>query len=114
MSDCIFCKIAAGEIPATVVYEDEEVMAFKDLNPLRPVHILVIPKRHIGSLAEMEEGDQALFGKLLWTVKQIAEQQGIAESGYRIVNNCGKDGGQAVGHLHFHLLGGEPMQTLGA
>lgn len=107
--DCIFCKIANKEIPSTIVYEDEDVMAFNDLNPEAPVHILVIPKKHIESLNAASEEDQRLLGKIMLTIAKIAAEQGIAGTGYRVVNNCGEQGGQTVMHLHFHLMGGREM-----
>lgn len=109
MSTCIFCKIINREIPSTVVYEDDKVIAFKDINPIAPVHILVIPKKHIETLNHVEEEDKELLGHILVVTKKIAEEQGIAESGYRVINNCGNHGGQVVFHLHFHLIGGEPL-----
>ena len=107
--DCIFCKIANKEIPSTIVYEDEDVIAFRDLNPEAPVHILVIPKKHIASLNAATAEDQQLLGKFLLTIQKIAAEQGIAEKGYRVVTNCGEQGGQTVMHLHFHLMGGREM-----
>lgn len=107
--DCIFCKIANKEIPSSIVYEDDDVIAFKDLNPEAPVHVLVIPKKHISSLNAANPDDQQLLGKLMLTIPKIAAEQGIAEGGYRVVNNCGEQGGQTVMHLHFHLLGGREM-----
>jgi len=109
MRDCIFCKIGSGQISSRVVLQDEEVMAFEDLNPQAPVHVLVIPKRHIGRLSETQAGDRALLGKLLDVANQVASKKGIAESGYRVVANSGLDGGQSVFHLHLHLLGGRRM-----
>ena len=111
MEDCLFCKIVKGEIPSTKVYEDEEILAFKDINPVAPVHILVIPKKHISSLNEIETEDQMLIGKIFAVIKKIAEEQGIAENGYRVIANCGEDGGQEVKHLHFHILGGKKLGT---
>ena len=111
MEDCIFCKIVKGEIPSSKVYEDEDILAFKDINPVTPVHILVIPKKHIESLNNIEPEDEKLLGKIFLTIKQIANEQGIAEKGYRVVNNCGEDGGQEVKHLHFHILGGKKLGT---
>ena len=110
MEDCIFCKIAAGEIPAKVVYEDEEVVAFHDMNPEAPTHILVIPKKHISSLAEATDGDQQVLGKLLLTVKDIAAEIFPPDTGYRTVINTGAEAGQSVYHIHAHLLGGRNMQ----
>lgn len=107
--DCIFCKIAQGEIPSNKVYEDEDVLAFHDLNPEAPVHILVIPKKHITNLETAAAEDQMLLGKIMLTIQQIAREQGIAETGYRVVSNIGAQGGQTVMHMHFHLLGGREM-----
>ncbi len=109
MEDCIFCKIIKGEIPSTKVYEDEEILAFKDINPVAPVHILVIPKKHINSLAEIEAEDEILIGKIYTIINKIAIQEGIIDKGFRVVVNCGEDGGQEVKHLHFHLLGGKKL-----
>ena len=108
--ECIFCKIAKGEIPADVVYEDEDILAFRDLNPQAPVHVLVIPKAHISSLDEVDgsDGHRELFGHLVSKIREIAAALGLAD-GYRLVCNCGADGMQTVGHLHFHLLGGRKM-----
>ena len=107
--NCIFCKIIKGEIPSSKVYEDEEILAFNDINPATPIHVLVIPKKHITSLAEMEDGDEKLVGKIYKVINQIAEKKGFKENGYRVIVNCGKDGGQEVGHLHFHLLAGKQL-----
>ena len=109
MSECIFCKIGAGQIPAKVVLQDDEVLAFDDVNPQAPVHVLVIPKRHVVNLNETEAGDRTLLGRLLDAATQVARKKGIAESGYRVVANQGRDGGQSVFHLHLHVLGGRPM-----
>lgn len=109
VKDCLFCRIVAGEIPSAKVYEDDRVLAFKDINPVAPVHVLVIPKRHITSLAHVEEGDRDLLGGLLVRVKEIAASLGLDQRGYRLVVNAGEDGGQTVGHIHFHLLGGRRM-----
>jgi histidine triad (HIT) family protein len=106
-SDCVFCKIGAGQIPSRVVLQDEEVFAFEDLNPQAPVHVLVIPKRHIAAIKDVR--DQALLGRLLDAANLAAQQKGIADSGYRVVANTGRDGGQTVSHLHFHVLGGRQM-----
>ena len=109
MEDCLFCKIIKGEVPSNKVYEDEEFLAFHDINPAAPIHILVIPKKHIKSVAELEKEDEALMGKLFTVINKIAEQEGFKEDGYRIINNCGKNGGQEVMHLHFHILGGKEL-----
>ena len=106
---CIFCKIIKGKIPSSKVYEDEEVLAFNDINPAAPIHVLVIPKKHIASLADMEEVDQKIISKIYKVINEIAEKQGFKEKGYRVIVNCGKDGGQEVGHLHFHLLAGKQL-----
>jgi histidine triad (HIT) family protein len=105
---CLFCQIAAGTIPVTRLYEDEHVLAFADIHPQAPVHILVIPKKHIASLADTSAADAPLLGHLLTAVAVIAKQQGLAQ-GFRTVLNTGADGGQTVEHLHAHLLGGRPM-----
>jgi histidine triad (HIT) family protein len=105
VSDCIFCKIAEGTIPSKKVYEDEKVLAFHDINPVAPVHVLVIPKKHITSLATMEKEDQGLIGHIFGVIHNLAEELKL-QKGYRVVNNCGEEGGQTVAHLHFHLLGG--------
>ena len=106
MSDCIFCKILAGEIPSNKVYEDDLVYAFYDINPAAPKHILIIPKEHICCANKLEEKHAALVGHIVLTAQKIAKEQGFAEDGYRIVNNCGENAGQTVFHLHFHLLAG--------
>ena len=107
MDDCVFCKIIKGEIPSEKVYEDEDVIAFKDINPVTPIHILVIPKKHIATLLDVTEEDSHLISKLFVAINKIAKQIGIEESGFRIVANCGKDSGQEVMHIHFHLLAGQ-------
>lgn len=110
MNDCIFCKIINGEIPSEKVYEDELVLSFKDINPEAPSHVLIIPKKHISSLNELKEEDEKIISHVFMVAKEIAEKLGIANSGYRIVTNCGEDGGQTVSHIHFHLLGGRSLQ----
>jgi len=107
--NCLFCKIAAGEIGGPPLYQDAEVTAFKDINPQAPVHILLIPNKHIVSVGDVSEEEEALLGKLLTTGARIAQEQGIAENGYRLVANTGAHGGQTVFHLHVHLLGGRNM-----
>ncbi len=106
MGETIFSKIIKKEIPADIVYEDNEILAFKDIAPQAPVHILIIPKKEIPTANDIEEEDQSLVGKMFLVAKQLAKKFGIAESGYRLVINCNKDAGQAVFHLHLHLLGG--------
>jgi len=110
--DCVFCRIADRDIPSPLLYEDEEIVAFNDLHPQAPVHILIIPRKHLPSLAEMEEADAALLGKMAFVAKQLAEEKGISESGYRLICNCRADAGQEVPHIHFHLLGGENLGPL--
>ena len=107
--DCIFCKIVAGEIPSDVLYQDEKVIAFRDINPLAPAHLLIIPRKHISSLADLSEDEASLVGDMVNVANQLAKKEGIAESGYRLVINCGKQGGQLVPHLHMHLLGGRQL-----
>lgn len=107
--DCIFCKIIKGEIPSEKVYEDEYVLAFRDINPAAPIHILIIPKKHIDSLAHLEEEDKEYVWKIHEAMNKIAKQENILDSGYRIVVNCGKDAGQEVMHLHYHILAGQKM-----
>lgn len=108
MSDCLFCKIVKGEIPSEKVFENETVLAFKDIHPQAPVHLLVIPKKHIDSLAALSEGDAALSAELLATASRLAKEFHLT-NGFRVVTNVGEDGGQTVHHLHFHLLGGEKL-----
>lgn len=110
MSECIFCKIVNGEIPATVLFENDKVVAFKDINPEAPNHLLVIPKKHVASMAHATEKDiQEVIPEIFKAIKHLAGEFDINQEGYRIVNNCGKLGGQTVDHLHFHLLGGRQM-----
>ena len=105
MSDCLFCKIAAGEIPSTKVYEDDKLLAFKDINPQAPMHILVIPKQHFDSVDALDEKSAPIVGDIMLVAKKIAAEQGLKD-GYRIITNIGENGGQTVKHLHFHILGG--------
>lgn len=109
MTDCLFCKIAAGEIPSNKVYEDEEILAFRDINPQAPTHILIIPKKHIASLAEVTEEDAALLGKMQILTRKLAEEDGVLVSGFRVISNSGPDSGQEVAHLHYHLMGGRDL-----
>ena len=109
MSDCLFCKMISGEIKPDTIYEDEEVLAFRDINPQSPIHILVIPKKHISTLNHLQNEDINLMGKLLFTAKQIAQQENISEAGYRSLINCNAGAGQTVFHIHLHLLGGRNM-----
>ncbi|MBR0350956.1 MAG: histidine triad nucleotide-binding protein [Clostridia bacterium] len=110
MEDCLFCKIIKGEIPCNKVYEDEDVLAFYDIKPVAKIHILVIPKKHIPSIAHMQKEDEALIGKIYSVINKIAEEQGFKENGFKVIVNCGEDGGQEVMHLHFHILAGENLQ----
>ena len=109
MSDCLFCKIVARTIPATLVYEDDVVVAFDDINPQAPTHTLVIPRKHVTSIAELEDLDVGLLGRLMLAGNNISKLKGIADSGYRFVINTGANGGQTVSHLHLHVLGGRHM-----
>ena len=108
MSNCLFCKIIAGEIPSTKVYEDETVLAFRDIAPQAPTHILVIPKAHIGSVAEVTPGNSSVVAHIFEVIPAIAAKEGLV-NGYRVVSNCGPDAGQTVHHLHFHILGGKEL-----
>jgi histidine triad (HIT) family protein len=108
--DCLFCKIAAGEIPSTKVHEDDAVFAFRDIAPRAPTHILVIPRDHIASAAELTEDDGPMLGRLFATIAEIARREGLADAGYRLVSNVGRWGGQTVDHLHVHLLGGRAFE----
>ena len=108
MSDCIFCKIIAGEIPSQRVYEDEHVLAFRDIAPQAPVHILIVPKEHIESAAELKQENSHVAAKCLEITAQLAKSEGLS-GGFRVITNSGSDGGQTVFHLHFHLLGGKPL-----
>ena len=109
MSDCLFCRIAAGAVPSTKVYEDEYVYAFNDIDPKAPEHIIIIPKEHFVSANEINDDNMHLIGRVFAAAKTIAKEHGFSENGYRIVNNCGSDGGQTVGHIHFHLLAGRNL-----
>lgn len=109
MSDDLFLKIVNREIPADIVHEDDEILAFRDVNPQAPVHVLVIPKRRIATINELETSDAELVGRLILTARQIAADEGLSEDGYRLVFNCNEKGGQSVYHIHLHLLGGRQM-----
>jgi len=110
MSDCIFCKIISGEIPSEKVHEDEVVVAFRDINPQAPTHIVIIPRKHVPSLDDLVAQDDSVMGHLVRMSAQIARSEDIAEGGYRLVGNCGAAAGQSVDHVHFHLLGGRQME----
>jgi histidine triad (HIT) family protein len=112
--DCIFCQIASGQIPADIIYQDQEIIAFRDIKPQAPVHLLLIPKRHIPSLNQLKEADLLLIGRMVAVATKLAKDEGVAEKGYRLAINCGTEGGQVVPHLHMHLLGGRRLSdTLG-
>lgn len=110
MSDCLFCKIINGEIPSSKVYEDDKIYAFNDIDPQAPTHFLVVPKEHIASANEITEANSDVVGHVFASVASLARELGFADKGYRIVNNCGEDGGQTVGHMHFHVLAGRYLQ----
>jgi histidine triad (HIT) family protein len=110
MDECIFCKIVSGEMPSTIVYKDDQVTAFRDINPVAPTHILVVPNKHIASTNDVSEDDEQLLGHMLAVVKPIADQEGITETGYRLIINTGPDANQVVFHLHLHILGGQHMK----
>ena len=106
---CIFCKIAAGELPSDIVYQDEEVIGFRDINPIAPIHLLVIPRKHIPSVSDLTEADAPLLGHITAVANQMAREEGIADSGYRLIINCGVEAGQTVPHLHMHIVGGRTL-----
>jgi len=112
MSDCIYCRIASHEIPKKMLYEDEKIMAFYDINPSAKIHVLILPKKHLVSIAEATDSDQMLLGKLILQAKSLAEKLLISQKGYKLVINTGKDGGQIIPHLHLHLLGGQLIKKL--
>ncbi len=109
MNDCLFCKIAAGVIPSNKVYEDEDVLAFRDIAPQAPTHVLVIPKKHVSGWYDAKDEDDALLSKLVRTAAAVAKMEGVVDSGFRVVSNCGADAQQTVKHLHLHVLGGKTM-----
>lgn len=110
MTDCLFCKIAGGDIPADVVFESDSALAFRDINPKAPTHVLIIPRRHVSTINDIEPDDESLVGSLFSAARRIAADEGIAEDGYRVVMNCNEAAGQTVFHLHLHLLGGRPLK----
>jgi histidine triad (HIT) family protein len=110
---CIFCRIASGDLPGEIVYQDEKVIAIRDINPQAPTHVLIMPKVHISSIADVTDEHGALLARLVYAANLLAKKEGIAEKGYRLVTNCGPHAGQAVPHLHFHLLGGRELGGLG-
>jgi histidine triad (HIT) family protein len=107
--DCIFCQIVSGKIPGDMVYQDEEIVAFRDINPQAPVHLIITPRRHIPSLVHLSEADFPLVGRMVAVANRLAKEEGVADSGFRLVINCGKEGGQVVPHLHLHLIGGRTL-----
>lgn len=109
MDNCIFCKIIARQLPSSIVYENDKVMAFNDINPVAPVHVIIVPKLHIANVNELTAENAAVLGDIHLAAKEIAAKLGIADKGYRLVNNCGADAGQTVFHLHYHLLGGRKL-----
>ncbi|HHZ88206.1 MAG TPA: histidine triad nucleotide-binding protein [Chromatiaceae bacterium] len=110
MTDCLFCKMCNGEIEPDVVYQDDDVLAFRDVNPQAPTHVLIIPKTHISTINDLTPEHEALIGKLYLAAKQVASDEGLAERGYRVVMNCNAEAGQSVFHIHLHMLGGRAMQ----
>ena len=111
--DCIFCRIISGDIPSDILYQDEQVVAFRDINPKAPVHLLLVPREHIETVAELSEDEASIMGHLVTVANRLAREAGISEKGYRLVVNSGPEGGQEVPHLHLHLLGGRQMGILG-
>jgi len=109
-TDCIFCKIISGEIPSKFIYKDKDVVVFADIHPVAPVHLLVVPVKHIASLATMTDADAPLVGKMVAAANKVAKEQGLAKNGYRLTINSGADAGQLVQHLHIHLMGGRPLK----
>ena len=109
MENCIFCKIINKEMNADIVYEDEEIIAFKDIHPVTPIHILAVPKKHISKITELEPEDEKIIGKIYTVINQIAKEQEFNEDGFRVIVNCGENGGQEVGHIHFHILAGKKL-----
>lgn len=109
MSDCLFCRIIKGEVKGNIVYQDNSVVAFKDINPKAPVHLLIVPRKHIATVLDLQQEDQGLIGDIFAAANQLARDQGISKDGFRIVINCGPGAGQTVFHLHFHLMGGRSM-----
>ena len=112
--DCIFCQIVSGKIPSDIIHQDEEIIAFRDIKPLAPVHLIITPRRHISSLVHLSEADLPLVGRMVAVANRLAKEEGVADSGYRLVINCGKEGGQVVPHLHMHLLGGRKLSDVPA
>jgi len=110
--ECIFCNIVAGKVPATILHQDDQVIAFRDISPQAPTHLLVIPKEHITSLVELSAEQKGILAHLVSVAKELAKKEGVAEKGFRLVMNCGREGGQVVPHLHLHLLGGRQLSGI--
>ncbi|MCL0058087.1 histidine triad nucleotide-binding protein [Dehalococcoidia bacterium] len=110
---CVFCQIISGEIPGEMLHQDDEIVAFRDVNPQAPIHILIVPRKHVASLSELKDKDLPILGKMAGVARQLAEVEGVSERGYRLVINCGPEGGQVVPHLHMHLLGGRRLSSRG-
>ena len=111
MDDCIFCKIIAGDIPSDILYHDDEIVAFRDVNPVAPTHILIVPVQHLVTTQDIPDNDTSLYCSMIQTANCLADQEGISENGYRLVINCGEQGGQVVQHLHMHLIGGRQLSS---
>ena len=109
MNSCLFCGILKGAVKGDIVYQDESVVAFRDINPKAPIHILIVPRKHIATLLDLEQGDKGLMGDIFYAANRLAREQGVSEDGFRVVLNCGAGAGQSVYHIHFHLLGGRPF-----
>lgn len=109
MEDCIFCKIINKQIPSEIIYEDDEIIAFKDIEPVAPIHVLVVPKKHISSVMDLKEEDKAIIGKIYLRIQKLAVELGVEKDGFRVVTNCGENAGQTVKHIHFHILGGKKL-----
>lgn len=109
MSDCLFCAIIKGDIKGAIVYQDDSVVAFRDVNPKAPVHLLIVPRQHIATLLDVQQGDRELIGHIFYVAARLAEEQGVSKNGFRVVVNCGAGAGQSVYHVHFHLLGGRVL-----
>jgi histidine triad (HIT) family protein len=108
-NDCIFCKIIEGELPSDIVYRDEEIISFRDINPIAPVHLLIVPRKHIPSIRDLKDKDLPLLGQMTVVANKLAEEEGLANTGYRLIINCGAEAGQTVPHIHMHLLGGRRL-----
>lgn len=109
MENCIFCKIIHKQIQSEVLYEDEDLIVFKDVKPSAPIHLLIVPKKHIASVNDIVEDDVNMVGRIVYRAKKMAEEQGVAQKGYKLIFNCGKEGGQVIDHIHLHLLGGKKL-----